>query len=129
MSLLNDVIGVAINAHQEITGEDGVTYVSEPDATPITLDKPTKTLEPRFLNYQEKLAIETQVIDWIVKAEDFTSGGSFTGPEEGAVIIETGTMIRNYRISRFESEPAWRWLDGSNTHLRIHTVLITEVAA
>ncbi|QDT30932.1 hypothetical protein [Thalassoglobus polymorphus] len=130
MSLWHGAIQAALDANQEVTGSDSVTYLATPADDPVELHKPTKTLEPRFLNYQEKLALETEVVDWIVKASDFISGGSFIAPNEGAEIIDSsGTMQKVYRVSRFESEPAWRYLDASESHVRIHTVLSLEVSS
>lgn len=121
MAFLGNIISNALNLHQVLSGEpEGVSYFIPATSTVVELPNATKSRKPRFLQREKLTELDVEVVDWIIQAdllEDVTI-------EEGdSIHHENGQFSAVYRVSRFDGEPPWRYLDASETFIRIHTVL------
>lgn len=67
--------------------------------------------------------------DFLFARGDLVLGGVAAKPERGHTIAETvGGVTRTYEVGGPEGEPAYR-LDPERTAYRVHTHLLSEVAA
>lgn len=70
------------------------------------------------------LVVTHRTTDFLCPLEDFEAAfGAGARPQVGEKIT-VGTTTR--RVSQLGDSPAWRFTDGHETRLRIHTTLYTE---
>jgi hypothetical protein len=66
--------------------------------------------------------LEVETVDWLIRASEYTLGGSPVVPAEGDKIeITDGEITYTFQVMTLADEPAWVWADNYHERYRIHS--------
>lgn len=125
MSILSEIVGAGISLNRQIAGEairytDGAYYVDITDAKPRGGE--------RLVDKQGSAQLQTDEMEWIIKASELVLNAVAVKPNRGATIRWTvaGETLTFTLLQPDGMQQCWKWADRGHTHYHVFCKLKTR---